>query len=97
MTQYIFSVVWMRGPAPLVVVIVDPSYGHLGSAAQTKVRSEITTAAARSGLVGEVALAWDLGNGKVAYLGPEGHRNLVTSGGLRRLQAAVNKKLVCNF
>ncbi len=77
----------------MIIVPLDRSFNHKPSSQQNATRNEIQTRANSAGLRGSVALVWDAGGGRMAFLAPPQWMNFFRSINLRWVFANLNREL----
>jgi hypothetical protein len=77
----------------MIIVPLDQSFDHKTAAQQNAARAEIQARAASAGLRGAVALVWDAGGGRMAFLAPTNWQRFFQSVNLRWVFANLNREL----
>lgn len=77
----------------MIIVPLDHSFNHKTSAQQNAARTEIQARANSAGLRGAVALVWDAGGGRTAFLAPTNWQRFFQSVNLRWVMAKLNREL----
>lgn len=79
----------------VIIVVVNSSVGSESNLEQDRIRNSLQLCATNAGLAGTVALVWDAGRGRLAFLAPRPWHPFFQSLTLADVARNINKKLTC--
>jgi hypothetical protein len=79
----------------VIIVVVNSSVGFKSDLEQNQIRNSLQLYASNAGLAGTVALVWDVGGGRLAFLAPRPWYSFFQSLTLADVARNINKKLTC--